>query len=249
MTTTRFVSGSTLSDGDGWANDADTVVYSVLGSVAGTNTITAAGPASMIAYVSGQRFFFIPAVTNTSATTINITPSGGSALGAKNIFAGGAACVGEELPALQPRLIEYDGTQFNIVGSYLSRAAWTPALKFGGASVGMTYTTQVGRYIKYGPHVVAQFRIVLSAKGSSTGAATITALPATSANVTGLVGSNAFGGTALSSIAGNLSAIVAVNGTTASLEYSATGTAVALTETNFGDVSDISGTLVYLAAS
>lgn len=54
---------------------------------------------------------------------------------------------------------------------------WTPALKFGGAAVGMTYSAQSGYYWRMGGLVYVEGLIVLSALGSSTGAATITGLP------------------------------------------------------------------------
>jgi hypothetical protein len=82
-----------------------TLVY--LTGVAGTNTITATAAASMAAYVTGQRFHFIPANTNSGATTINI-----NSIGAKNIFFNGVACVGNEIAAGIPATITYDGTQF-----------------------------------------------------------------------------------------------------------------------------------------
>lgn len=94
-----------------------------LTSVAGTNTITATlatagsvtfGPTSLTA---GMKFLLVPAATNTGAITIAITsPNGGSSLGTKNIFAYGAACTGAELVINVPAIIEYDGTQFNILG-------------------------------------------------------------------------------------------------------------------------------------
>lgn len=99
-----------------WLGQASGAIPEYLTGVAGTNTITATGPSQMAAYVAGQRFTFIPAVTNTGATTINITPSGGAALGAKNVFVSGQACVGGELVAAVPATILYDGTQFNILG-------------------------------------------------------------------------------------------------------------------------------------
>ncbi len=53
---------------------------------------------------------------------------------------------------------------------------FTPALKFGGASTGMTGTfTGVRRRV--GKLTFVTIRITLTAKGSSTGAATITGLP------------------------------------------------------------------------
>ena len=54
---------------------------------------------------------------------------------------------------------------------------WTPALNFGGATTGITYTTQSGNYVRMGNLVYVHFSIVLSSKGSATGAATITGLP------------------------------------------------------------------------
>lgn len=116
MSSTNFVNGSTLSDA-GWANDVDIFVYSRLTSVSGTNTIVGTGPVSLTNYAIGQRFTFIPAATNTGATTLNITPSGASALGAKNIFWNGVACVGGEIKINIPCEVIYDGTQFNILAS------------------------------------------------------------------------------------------------------------------------------------
>lgn len=54
---------------------------------------------------------------------------------------------------------------------------FTPALKFGGASVGLTYGTQTGTWVKRGNRVRVEISITLTAKGSSVGAATITGLP------------------------------------------------------------------------
>ncbi len=59
---------------------------------------------------------------------------------------------------------------------------WTPVLSFGGASVGITYGTQLGRYTKVGRKVTLHGRIALSNKGSSTGAAMVTGLPFTVVN-------------------------------------------------------------------
>jgi hypothetical protein len=64
--------------------------------------------------------------------------------------------------------------------TFTDEVPWTPSLKFGGANVGMTFTAQIGYISRLGNgQVDAYFNIVLSAKGSSTGAATITGLPLT----------------------------------------------------------------------
>lgn len=54
---------------------------------------------------------------------------------------------------------------------------WTPALTFGGASTGITYTTQHGLYTRVGDLVFLECDIRLSSKGSATGNAVITGLP------------------------------------------------------------------------
>ena len=84
-----------------------------LSSVAGTNTITASNT-NLGAYATGMSVRFIPANSNTGATTLNI-----NSLGAKNVFVHGAACVGGELKSGVPVVVEYDGTQFNVLGAGL----------------------------------------------------------------------------------------------------------------------------------
>ena len=84
----------------------------LLASVAGTNTVTGTATPTPAAYASGQKFIFSPANTNTGATTLNV-----SSLGAKNIFSGGVSLRGGELVASIPVVVEYDGTQFNLIAS------------------------------------------------------------------------------------------------------------------------------------
>jgi hypothetical protein len=84
---------------------------------AGTNTITGTIDALVTAYRADQLFILVPANDNTGAATFNPTPSGGAALGAKNIFFNGAALTAGELMAGVPVLLQYDGTQFNIIGN------------------------------------------------------------------------------------------------------------------------------------
>jgi hypothetical protein len=55
---------------------------------------------------------------------------------------------------------------------------FTPVLAFGGASTGITFTTNLGRFEQNGKNVTAYYWIVLSNKGSATGAATLS-LPTT----------------------------------------------------------------------
>src|SRR4051812_44259035 len=114
--TTQVITDSVTLSAASWGNDVDSTAYSVLTGVAGTNTITATGPANYAYSASRTPLWFIPAATNTGATTVNVTPSGSSALGAKNLFANGAACTGGELVSGTPVGIIYDGTRFHILG-------------------------------------------------------------------------------------------------------------------------------------
>lgn len=57
-------------------------------------------------------------------------------------------------------------------------AAWTPILTFGGATTGITYTTQTGSYVINGKILFFEFNIELSSKGTAVGDAAVTNLPA-----------------------------------------------------------------------
>jgi hypothetical protein len=89
---------------------------------------------------------------------------------------------------------------------------FTPTLAFGGASTGVTYSTNSGTYTKIGNRVLYEINFVITSKGSATGAASAEGLPftpstrnaatiATYSGFTGLtgalVGGNAGGNTSL----------------------------------------------------
>ena len=70
-----------------------------------------------------------------------------------------------------------DGKLDPLMQAISEAPGFTPTLMFGGASVGMTFTAQSGNYIKIGKLVYFRVRLALSAKGTSTGAATIGGIP------------------------------------------------------------------------
>lgn len=261
MASTNFTDNVTVVAAS-WLDDVDKVAYAYLTGVAGTNTITATGPASLEAYAAGQEFVFLPANTNSGATTIAIT--GASALAAKNIYSGGAACVGGEIRANVPCRIHYDGTQFNIIGPYVGgnlptgqikfpatqnastdantlddyeEGSWTPAVTFASAGdLSVAYTTQVGRYTKIGNLCVATFNIVTSSftHTSATGNLRISGVPFTIENTTGLtpVGGLAWQGITKANYT-DINAVAILN--TTYLELQASGSAQNLDTIDVGD--------------
>jgi hypothetical protein len=86
----------------------------VLSSVAGTNTVTGSASPTPAAYVAGQVFRLIPAVTNTGATTLNV-----SSLGAGAVQLNGAALAGGEMRAGVPLEVYVSTTTpvFEITGN------------------------------------------------------------------------------------------------------------------------------------
>lgn len=83
------------------------------------------------------------------------------------------------------KFLQTQGTAANPVWAYPSTASlsdvssgtWTPVLQFGGASVGITYSAQIGSYLAIGKMVFVSINVTLTSKGTSTGSATITGLP------------------------------------------------------------------------
>ncbi len=67
-------------------------------------------------------------------------------------------------------------TSSELLNDY-EEGTFTPTLAFGGASVGITYTTQSAKYTKVGNKVSFSISLAITNKGSSTGAVTIVGLP------------------------------------------------------------------------
>ena len=125
-----------------------------------------------------------------------------------------------------------DTAAANALDDY-EEGTWTPDLQFGGAKVGMTYTTQSGTYTKIGKLVYVIGLIALSNKGSSTGNATVAGLPF-NAPVTGGAGN---GGGGLSYWSGFVTAkpeAFATGGATISVYTGATSFA-SMADANFAN--------------
>lgn len=129
-------------------------------------------------------------------------------------------------------------------------ASWTPALLFGGAATGMTYSAQGGWYSKIGREVLVVGRFTLTAKGSSTGSATISGLPFaahTDTPVPSMVGETITAG--MAALTSNPTVRVTNGASVLDLhDCGATGVA-ALDDTNFTNTSVFTFSLKYLAAA
>jgi hypothetical protein len=138
----------------------------------------------------------------------------------------------------------------NVAGRIpVSQAVLTsvPVLRFGGASVGITYGTNSCRYSRIGQRVFFDLQMTLTNKGSSVGAATIV-LPVT-INVFALapaftvsLANNLAAGTTTSLIA-----FGSTNSTNLNLYRYAAGASTALADTDFTNTTDlrISGSYEY----
>ncbi len=65
---------------------------------------------------------------------------------------------------------------------YSFSGSWTPVIQFGGASTGITYSTQLGSYAVKENLISIRSNLQMSSKGSATGNATITGVPIPSNN-------------------------------------------------------------------
>jgi hypothetical protein len=108
--------------------------------------------------------------TGTGSTVLSSRPSFGTTIGIGGSTAS-ASGSGITFPATQS-----PSTDANTLDDY-EEGTWTPSLTFSGLSVGLTYSSRSGSYIKIGRIVYVNLSIVLSSKGSSTGDATIGGLP------------------------------------------------------------------------
>ncbi len=128
----------------------------------------------------------------------------------------------------------------------ISTGTWTPVVAFGGASVGITYTSQVGEFSQIGNVVFYQFVVTLSAKGSSTGTLTVS-LPSSAVNTTNVTNTAAFDGNINSYPASctMLSWRVVKGTATINLIGNGVATETAIADTNVAATSNFKGSGFY----
>lgn len=119
--------------------------------------------------------------------------------------------------------------------------AFTPVLNFGAATTGITYISRAGQCTRIGKQATCEFSIVLSSKGSATGAATVTGFTWSAANTAGLVIPYAAGMT----LSGAPMGYMQVSSTLNLGQSSATGFA-ALTDAAFGNSTNFYGSISFI---
>lgn len=147
-------------------------------------------------------------------------------------------------PTITAGGIYFGAGNFSTTGIFLglwnSFASWTPVLKFGGASVGITYNAgaTIGRYNLGDGFLHFSGELKLTSKGSSTGSATIDGLPYAAANI-GItftpISITASIGASVTDIRG----LCGANTTTIALYNYAAGGNTPLADTDFGGTDTI----------
>ncbi len=120
-----------------------------------------------------------------SSTNTNAIDGSGTMFNAGVFFSNTSSLINATVTQTA-RNLDVGGISFNgganVLSNFVSKTSFTPVLAFGGASTGITYSSQVGFYTRIGNMVSFAIHIILTNKGSSTGAATITGLPLACAN-------------------------------------------------------------------
>jgi hypothetical protein len=166
-TNTIVQSGDTLgnvlfsgADGAGYINSAS--IIAAVDGTPGTNDMP------------GRLVFSTTADGASSPTErLRIDSTGDVTLSTGNLIQGTAA-KGINFTANTPAA----GMTSELLNWY-EEGTWTMGLSFGGGTTGITYTVNTGRYIRIGKSVTVTGFLLLSSKGSSTGAAVLTGLPFT----------------------------------------------------------------------
>lgn len=109
MASTLYTSGTVVTSDS--LNAFDRAAYNTLAAVTGTDSLTATGPLSLTAYLTGVRFFFNPQNTNTTNVTININGLGGRAI---TKLGNTLLIAGDLIPGKIAEIV-YDGVGFQLL--------------------------------------------------------------------------------------------------------------------------------------
>jgi hypothetical protein len=140
------------------------------------------------------------------------------------------------------------GTMTSELLADYEEGTFTVALTFGGGSTGMTTSFSTGQYTKIGRQVSVNGLIVLTAKGSSTGAAVISGLPFANANSLDALSAVSLRVSNISYV-GSIQSLKLMNTSTFNIEQlTEAGNNASLSDANFSNTSDIAFNFTYNAA-
>jgi hypothetical protein len=153
------------------ANTTDSVGVAVGSSTSSINFATLNATSSLTT---------INRIVSTTTDTTNNSEAGHLAFFVKS---GATSTASEERFRVTANGVTFNGdtAAANALDDY-EEGTWTMGVSFGGASVGVTTSSNTGTYTKIGRQVTVNGVLVLTSKGSSTGAVLITGLPFTIAN-------------------------------------------------------------------
>lgn len=221
-------------------------------TISGTLTApyTLSGTVTGGTYVSAALNGTLGATTPSSAQITSLTVSGTSTLGATNptTLTASSIITGQNLLDLSGAAagqIKFPASQnasanANTLDDYREATAleFTPVLTFGGASVGITYVTQDGRFTKIGNVVFYQIYMILTNKGSSVGGAAIS-LPFTSNAFPGVQCASVNTYTGLTGLTGALFAAVSSGTATVTIAQSSATALANISNTAFTNNTSI----------
>lgn len=192
------------------------------------------------AYATGHMMTFIAASNNTGAATLNVSSIGAKAI-RKITGSGEVALAADDIIATGHYRVHYNASANSGAGAWIlenhpltTTASPSWSLQFGGVSVGVTYGTRTSSQNLGHGWFRFSGRIILTAKGSSTGSAQVagpTLFPAVSTPLA-IVGAN------LTGLTGALTAYMDTSGNIQIRQTTSTGTS-ALTDANFSDTSQL----------
>ena len=136
-------------------------------------------------------------------------------------------------------------TNVNTLDDY-EEGSWTPTISFSTSNGDLSYSVQVGRYVKIGKTVTIECNIQFS-ETTASGGITIGGLPFTTANVTNLIPQFPVGVENMTLIVGAPVGQINVNMTTMSMRYTGTGTQSLIDNTNTGANSAFRFGFTYIA--
>ena len=159
------------SDGELLRFNKDGTTVGSLGTSTGYLYIGQSGTTDAFLKFTGVSVPSIRPATASGANSDDTTDLGAASTRFKDLYLSGGVYLGGTGAA--NKLEDYETGTF------------TPAITFGGAAVGLTYTATRGRYTKVGRLVTVQIGIDINNKGTSTGVMNVTGLPFASATFSG----------------------------------------------------------------